>query len=118
LKEEERHNVQCTTTTPLPAKWDLHDLHRLQYFDHSDEGKVRGWRSIHVSDGDQPYMGAWWVPGLAIGYGESFTHQLKDFLDGMASGKPASPTFRDALATSRVCDAVLTSAASGKWVIL
>ena len=25
--------------------WDLHDLHRLQYFDHRDEGKLRGWRS-------------------------------------------------------------------------
>ena len=36
--------------------WDLHDLHRLQYFDHRDEGRVRGWRSIHVTDGDHPYM--------------------------------------------------------------
>ena len=26
-------------------KWDLHDLHRLQYFDHRDEGTLRGWRS-------------------------------------------------------------------------
>ncbi len=26
-------------------KWDLHDLHRLQYFDHRDEGPLRGWRS-------------------------------------------------------------------------
>ena len=25
--------------------WDLHDLHRLQYFDHRDEGRLRGWRS-------------------------------------------------------------------------
>ena len=24
--------------------WDLHDLHRLQYFEHRDEGRVRGWR--------------------------------------------------------------------------
>ena len=31
-------------------KWDLHDLHRLQYFDHRDEGPLRGWRSIHVTD--------------------------------------------------------------------
>ena len=99
-------------------KWDLHDLHRLQYFDHRDEGTVRGWRSIHVSDGDQPYMKAWWVPGLAIGYGESFTHQFKEFLEGMASGKPAAPTFRDALETNRVCDAVLESAKCGQWVTL
>src|SRR5207244_613421 len=46
------------------AFWDLHDLHRLQYFDHRDEGRMRGWRSIHVTDGDQPYMKHWWVPGL------------------------------------------------------
>ena len=31
-------------------RWDLHDLHRLEYFEHSDEGKLRGWRSIHVTD--------------------------------------------------------------------
>ncbi len=24
--------------------WDLHDLHRLQFFDHRDEGRLRGWR--------------------------------------------------------------------------
>ena len=27
-------------------RWDLHDLHRLEYFDHSDDGIVRGWRSV------------------------------------------------------------------------
>ena len=36
--------------------WDLHDLHRLQYFDHRDEGKLRGWRSLHITDRDHPYM--------------------------------------------------------------
>ena len=47
------------------AFWDLHDLHRIQYFDHRDEGRVRGWRNVHVTDGDQPYMKHWWVPGPA-----------------------------------------------------
>ena len=96
-------------------RWDLHDLHRLQFFDHSDEGIVRGWRSIHVSDGDQPYMKNWWVPGLQIGYAESFTHQVADFLKAAAAGKSLPPTFRDALETQYVCDAVLKSAKSKKW---
>jgi len=95
--------------------WDLHDLHRLYYFDHGDEGIVRGWRNVHVTDGDQPYMTNWWVPGLQIGFAETFVHQLAEFLQGMESGKPASPTFRDALATQYVCDAVLKSGKSGKW---
>jgi predicted dehydrogenase len=95
--------------------WDLHDLHRLQYFDHRDKGLVRGWRSIHVSDGDHPYMGKWWVPGLQIGYEHSFTHQVADFLDGLANGKPAMPDFRDAYRTQVVLDAILDSAKGGKW---
>jgi predicted dehydrogenase len=96
-------------------KWDLHDLHRLEYFDHRDEGRVRGWRSIHVTDGDHPYMKNWWVPGLQIGYEHTFIHQAADFLDGLAKGTPTSPTFREALATQAVCDAVLDSAETGKW---
>jgi myo-inositol 2-dehydrogenase/D-chiro-inositol 1-dehydrogenase len=95
--------------------WDLHDLHRLQYFDHRDEGRIRGWRSIHVTDSDHPYMGKWWVPGLQIGYEHTFVHQVADFLDGVARKKPASPTFRDALETQYVCDAVLKSARAGRW---
>ncbi len=95
--------------------WDLHDLHRLQYFDHSDEGRVRGWRSLHITDSDHPYMKHWWVPGLQIGYEHTFVHQAADFLEALADGKAASPTFREALATDFVTDAVLQSAQSGRW---
>jgi predicted dehydrogenase len=95
--------------------WDLHDLHRLQYFDHRDEGKLRGWRSIHITDGDHPYMKHWWVPGLQIGYEHSFVHQAADFLTGLSSGNVPGPSFRDALATDYVTDAVLKSAAEGSW---
>ena len=97
-------------------RWDLHDLHRLEYFDHADDSLVRGWRSVHVTDGDMPYMDKWWVPGLQIGYEHTFVHQVADFLDGLARGEAASPTFRDALETQKVCDAVLSSADSGSWV--
>jgi predicted dehydrogenase len=96
-------------------KWDLHDLHRLEYFDYSDEGKMRGWKSIHVTDGDHPYMNHWWVPGLQIGYEHSFVHQAADFLLALGEGKAAAPTFRDALKTDYVTDAVLKSAASRQW---
>ncbi|HXG46017.1 MAG TPA: Gfo/Idh/MocA family oxidoreductase [Methylomirabilota bacterium] len=95
--------------------WDLHDLHRLQYFDHRDGGLTRGWRSIHVTDGEHPYMKNWWVPGLQIGYEHSFVHQVADFLKGLAEGKNPGPTFKDGLATDYVTDAVLQSARTGRW---
>src|SRR5262244_488620 len=97
------------------AFWDLHDLHRIQYFDHRDEGQVRGWRSVHVTDGDHPYMKRWWVPGLQIGYEHTFIHQFADFLGAAAEGTSAAPTFRDGLSTDHVTDAVLKSAKSRRW---
>lgn len=96
-------------------KWDLHDLHRLEYFDHRDDSIVRGWRSVHVTDGDMPYMDKWWVPGLQIGYEHSFIHGVADFLKSLETGETVRPNFRDALQTQRVCEAVLNSAKTQAW---
>jgi len=96
-------------------RWDLHDLNRLEFFDNGDESNLRGWRSIHVTDGEQPYMNKWWVPGLGIGYEHSFVHQVADFLKSLETGGSCSPTFREALETQKVCQAVLDSAATRSW---
>ena len=61
-------------------------------------------------------MKNWWVPGTTIGYEHTFINALADFLKGLEKGEPARPTFRDALETQRVCDAVLESARSQQWV--
>jgi predicted dehydrogenase len=99
-------------------RWDLHNLHRLEWFDHRDQDRLRGWRSIHLTDhgGGHPYMDHWWVPGLQTGYAESFVHQIADFLTAVAADKDCAPTFRDALQTQQVCAAVLDSARTGAWV--
>jgi predicted dehydrogenase len=60
-------------------------------------------------------MNHWWVPGLQIGYAETFVHQVADFLTAMAKGTPYAPTFRDALKTQAVCEAVLASGKTGTW---
>ena len=101
----------------MSLRWDLHDLHRLEVFDYRDEGVTRGWKSVHVTDngGEHPYMDAWWVPGLAVGYETSFVHQFADFVRSLDGGDFSGPSFRDALATQKVCDAVLKSAAERSW---
>ena len=97
------------------ARWDLHDLHRLEFFDHRDEGRLRGWKSIHITDSDHPYMKNWWVPGLQIGYEHTFIHQVADFLEAAGENRQAAPTFRDGLAVDYVTDAVLNSARIKQW---
>ncbi len=93
-------------------RWNLPDMNRLEYFDHSDDSIVRGWRSILVTDPEQPYMDKWWVPGVIIGYEHTFIHQIADFFKSLESGEPCTPTFKEALQTERVCDAVIESANS------
>jgi predicted dehydrogenase len=96
-------------------RWDLEDMNRLEYFDHADDSIVRGWRSIHVSDSDQPYMDRWWIPGTSIGYEHTFVHLVADFFKSLETGESCSPTFKEALETQKVCEAVLDSAASKNW---
>jgi predicted dehydrogenase len=96
-------------------RWDLHDLNRLEMYDHADASITRGWKSILVTDGDQPYMDKWWVPGLIIGYEHSFVHQAADFFKALGDGTSCSPTFREALQTQKVCESVIDSANQKAW---
>ena len=96
-------------------RWDLHDLNRLEMFDHADDDLTRGWKSILVTDGNQPYMDKWWVPGLIIGYEHSFVHQAADFFKALGDGTKCSPTFMEALQTQKVCESVIDSANQKAW---
>jgi len=103
--------------------FDLEDPQYLQYFEYKNPetggktpGHLTGWRKIHVTNSEHPYMDKWWVPGCTIGYEHTFTNALADFLAGIESGKPTQPDFRNALQTQKVCDAVLESARTRQWV--
>ena len=103
--------------------FDLEEPEYLQYFEYQQlqsgkkiESHVTGWRKIHTTNSEHPYMNRYWVPGTCIGYEHTFLNALADFVMGIESGKPAQPDFRNALQTQRVCDAVLLSAREGRWV--
>jgi len=102
--------------------FDLEDPQYLDFFEYRrpDGGKVEdhltGWRRVHVTNFEHPYMDRWWVPGCTIGYEHTFVNALADFLAGAESGSAAQPDFRCALQTQKVCDAVLQSARAGAWV--
>jgi predicted dehydrogenase len=102
--------------------FNLEEMEYLDFFeynaggtDQAVESHIRGWRRIHVTNGEHPYMNRYWVPGLVIGYEHTFLNALADFVMGVESGKPTQPDFRSALQTQRVCEAVIKSAKSGRW---
>ena len=103
--------------------FDLEEPEYLQFFEYKQlqsgkklESHLTGWRKIHTTNSEHPYMKHYWVPGTCIGYEHTFLNALADFVMGLESGKPVQPDFRNALQTQKVCDAVLESARSGKWL--
>ena len=78
---------------------EFHSLHnRLEFFDYRDEGVAR-WRSIHITDGDHPYMKNWWVPGLQIGYEHTFcSSDCRLRVQATGEGMKIAPSFQDGLA--------------------
>jgi predicted dehydrogenase len=102
--------------------FDLEEPEYLQYFEYKQlqsgkkmESHLTGWRKIHTTNSEHPYMKYYWVPGTCIGYEHTFLNALADFVEGVETGKPVQPDFRNALQTQRVCDAVLKSAKTGRW---
>ncbi len=103
--------------------FDLEDPEHLHFFEYTQkqsgkkvEDHLTGWRKIHVSNSEHPYMGNYWVPGTTIGYEHTFLNALADFVAGVESGNLTQPDFQCALQTQKVCDAVIASARSGNWV--
>jgi predicted dehydrogenase len=97
--------------------FNLHEMEYLDYFQYKgSDSSSRGWRRIHVTNGEHPYMDRYWVPGLVIGYEHTFLNAFADFVMGLDSGKPVQPDFRNALQTQKVCEAVIASGRSGQWV--
>lgn len=102
--------------------FDLEEPEYLQYFEYLQkqsgkkiEDHLTGWRKVHVSNSEHPYMDRYWVPGTTIGYEHTFLNALADFVIGLETGKPVQPDFRNALQTQKVCDMVLESARTGQW---
>jgi len=102
--------------------FDLEEPEYLQYFEYLQkqsgkkiEDHLTGWRKIHVTNSEHPYMDRYWVPGTTIGYEHTFLNALADFVIGLETGKPVQPDFRNALQTQKVCDMVLESARTGEW---
>jgi predicted dehydrogenase len=74
-----------------------------------------------VSDGGayraERVTGDWWPPGHGLGWGDTFTLELRHLLRsiaGEASVSPHGATFEDGYRAAEVCDAILRSAESGR----
>jgi predicted dehydrogenase len=99
------------------AVFELERLNELQFHDATRPGPEQGFTRILVTEQEHPYLSAWWPPGHIIGYEHSFTHQIRDLVEAVATGTDPRPSFVDGLQVQLVLDAVSRSAELGSsWV--
>ena len=95
--------------------WDLHDLHRLQYFDH----RRRGPAARMALDSHYRRRPSLYEALVGAGLADRLRAYLHPsggrFFARLERGRIPGPSFRDGLATDYVTDAVLRSAQSGRW---
>lgn len=103
--------------------FDLEEPEYLQFFEYQQlqsgkkiESHLTGWRKVHTTNPEHPYMKNYWVPGTTIGYEHTFVNAAADFLKSLEGGPAFDPGFESALQTQKVCDAVLESARKGQWM--
>jgi predicted dehydrogenase len=96
--------------------FDMERLNELQVF-RADGDRVRGFKTVLVSEADHPFWVHWWPPGHIIGWGETFAHELHHLLAAIADDTDVAPhgaTFEDGYRAAEVADAIVRSSESGK----
>jgi predicted dehydrogenase len=96
--------------------FNLERMNELQYFDATLPQKKQGWSTILATEGVHPYLEAWWPPGHIIGWEHTFTHEVYDFLNCIATGRTPSPNFAEGVKTQAVLEAVSVSCKRKRWV--
>nr|WP_296069123.1 Gfo/Idh/MocA family oxidoreductase [uncultured Actinoplanes sp.] len=95
--------------------FDFERMNELEFYDGTRPTAEQGFTRILVTEPEHPYMAAWWPPGHLIGYEHSFTHEMRDLIEAIATGQQPTPTFQDALQVQLVLDAVSKSAETARW---
>ncbi|MET4146670.1 Gfo/Idh/MocA family oxidoreductase [Arthrobacter sp. UYCo732] len=97
--------------------FDLENLNELGFLDAAAPVREQGFRRILVNEPEHPYLKAWWPQGHVIGWEHTFTHQVRDFLTAIATGRAPSPSFEEGLNVQYILNAVEESAAAKSALI-
>jgi predicted dehydrogenase len=81
-----------------------------------DDKAGSGFRRVLIEPAHPDYGAFLPAPGHGLGFNDLKTIEIKAFLDGVAKGENAQPDLLEAARIGRICEAILDSAASGRWV--
>jgi predicted dehydrogenase len=100
--------------------WNLERLNELEIqWAEGEPADSRGFQTVLVTEGSDPWIANWWPPGHMLGWEHSFVHEIYHLLDCIVSGKEVGPdgaTFEDGYNACVVADAMVESSETGRRV--
>ncbi len=102
---------------------EVNGTHGSLVFDYETMNEIQVWTRRNKGLGfNRVLVGAeqdgglfWSLGGLGVGFAETATLHMRDFVGAIVRGGEASPSFRDGLRAQEVVAAALRSAGSGAW---
>lgn len=101
-------------------RFNLERLNELQVFWVGQEPtETQGFHDVLVTESYHPWWENWWPHGHIIGWEHTFIHEITHLLDCIVNDKEVGPhgaTFEDGYRCAVVCDAIVESAGTRKFV--
>jgi len=99
-------------------RFDQEDQNALWLYTADGPEATRGFRKILTGPAHPDYEAFCLGPGHGTGYQDQLIIEARDFLAAIEAGESRWPSFRDALYTTEVIEAVHRSAETGRWTTL
>ena len=117
---------RAATGRKMGYAYEIHGTKGSIRFDQEDQNAVhlyraegpeatRGFTKILTGPTHPDYLAFCQGPGHGTGYQDQIIIEARDFLEAIAHGKPAWPTFHEGLAVSQVIEAAFHSHDTGQW---
>jgi predicted dehydrogenase len=97
-------------------RYDAERNNELKLFFAGEDATQAGFRTILANPSHPNYGGFLPAPGHGLGFNDLKTIELKTFLEAIAGGVGVYPDLGQAACISRLCEGVLDSASSGRWI--
>ncbi|PPC77506.1 myo-inositol 2-dehydrogenase [Pokkaliibacter plantistimulans] len=96
--------------------FDQERMAELQYYSATDPAERSGYKTLLIGP-QHPDYGQFCIgSGHGFGYNDMIVVEMRDLIEGIVADRPLWPTFRDAVHTALVVDAVLVSQRERRWV--
>ncbi|MBB3140344.1 Gfo/Idh/MocA family protein [Halomonas organivorans] len=104
------------TGTKGSIVFDQERMSELQLYKCEGPEGRQGFRTLLMGPEHPDYAAFSPAPGHGLGYNDQKIIEIRDLIEGIVSGRPLYPDFREAWRVNRMIDAIEASHAQGRWV--